>query len=205
MAAPKPTIDWYRVLSAWGKVFGRENIDIVLYDDVVRANDSILSAIVRKIDPELEKLAETGKVPVTNESLSAEAVELIRLANAIPGIDTAGLVDLVGTGRIGTTAFRMEPAKAKAFLDFYRDSNRKLRQEFLGGEGELFDESDLDEPAAGADLTGRLPPEAVAQLALLVFQRQQQEASELRRTIADLRSRLAAADACTAAAKPRSG
>ena len=198
-----PTIDWYRVLSNWAKAFGRENIDIVLYDDVVRANDSILSAIVRKIDPELEQVAEAGKVPLTNESLSAEAVELVRLANATLKIDTADLAGLIGAGRIGTTPFRMEPARAKAFLDFYRDSNRKIRREFLGGEGELFDESDLDQPAGGADLTGRLPPEAVAQLALLIYEKGQQGASELRRIIADLQSRLAAAAARATASQAR--
>lgn len=189
-----PTIDWYRVLSNWGEAFGRENIDLVIYDDVVRANDSILSAVLRKIDPALENVVEVEKVPVTNESLSAEAVELIRLANATLSIDTADFVRLVGAGRIGGTSFRMEPAKAKALLDIYRDANRRIKEEFLGGEGDLFDESDLDGPVEGADLTGRLSPETVVQLALLIYERQQREAVDVKGAIEALQGRLAAAE-----------
>lgn len=173
-AAYHSAFDWHLLASSWANAFSPEALLLLRYEALTETGGSILLGFFAALDPKLSALA--LELPPADErsnpSLRAGLLEFKRLANKA-GIERIGeTLDRASALGLGGPPFRMDRGLARAFLEAYRESNRKLAKEFLEHDGELFDESDLSAslPQRGADYTGQLPLETVAQL--LAFQMQ---------------------------------
>ena len=81
-----------------------------------------------------------------NESLYGNAIEIKRILNSMPNLgvrDNALFRNVIGEVSAAkpenktTSLFSME--EAGEFLEKFRDGNKKIMQEYLGGDGDLFD------------------------------------------------------------------
>jgi hypothetical protein len=168
-------LDWQKLISNWSSAFGAGSLRIFIYDDLVKAPTSMVIQLFSLLGDDVIRLVteEESKEVRTHESFPAALIEFKRLANLAGAPEVFSLLEQARQRSIGGAPFRMEPKRAKAFLDLYRDSNRQLAQTFLNKEGDLFDETDLDSSSGGLDLTGKLPTETLATLFALYFQQQE--------------------------------
>jgi hypothetical protein len=163
-------LDWLLLFESWAAVFGEANVALVNFDLAGRAG-GVLAEFCRaaRLPPDLAVDADDR---MRNESLPANLLEFKRIANMLGGTEKGASVDdflahAMEAG-IGGPGFRLSPEAARAHLAYYAQSNRALADR-LGcpADAPLFPEQDLLGEPAGADLTGRLPNETIAQLLAL--------------------------------------
>jgi hypothetical protein len=169
-AAYQKKLDWLRLFDQWAAVFGQANVALMNFDLAGRAG-GVLAEFCRAagLPPDLAAGADDR---ARNESLPANLLEFKRMANMVAGTGQDGSVEAFVASAmeagIGGPAFRLSPEAARAHLAHYAQSNRALADRLGSPAGEpLFPEHDLQGEAAGADLTGRLPQETIAQLLAL--------------------------------------
>jgi hypothetical protein len=181
-----PRHDWSLLLSRWTSVFGRDRVIPLNFDRIVSSKKSLLTAFLEVVDPAIaEKMPnELAQEPTRNLSLPAALLEFQRLANTLGSINLAPLFKSAMKEGIGGPPFRMEPAKARAYLDIYREGNRQVAAEYFPtASGDLFDESDLDRETNGADFTGRLPVEAAASILAFYIRQNDERVGQLQQQI----------------------
>jgi len=163
-------LDWLLLFESWAAVFGEANVALVNFDLAGRAG-GVLAEFCRAacLPPDLAVDADDR---MRNESLPANLLEFKRIANMLAGKEKDSSVEdflahAMESG-IGGASFRLPPEAARAHLAHYATSNRALADR-LGcpADAPLFPEHDLQGEPAGADLTGQLPPETLAQLLAL--------------------------------------
>jgi hypothetical protein len=166
-------MDWYELSSSWAEAFSSENLQIHCFDETAASRGLIVSKIFEAVDDNLAALAvkNAGQGPAP-ANLPADLLEFKRLANRAGAPDVLPLLERAAAQGFGSAQFRLDRAVAKAVLDLYRDSNRKVAREFLGRKGDLFDQRDLERASPGADYTGKLPVETIAGLFALYMQEQ---------------------------------
>jgi hypothetical protein len=171
-----PNYDWHRLASTWAAVFGQENIILRSYEEIVANSGPLIPMVLKDIDETLSAFANehSGDDKFANPSLPAGLIEFKRLANLVGAADVMPILEAASERGIGGPRFRFDRPVAKAWLDRYRDSNRRLAREFLNREDDFFDERDLSEGSPGADYTGKLPAETIAMLLALFMQHEQQ-------------------------------
>jgi hypothetical protein len=184
--------DWYLLLSSWARVFSKENLRLDIYDNLAAANSGIVAQIFGDLHPALARLA--AEHPTceerSNPSLPAALIEFKRLANRAAAYDVLQLVEKASQRGLGGPPFRMKPELAKGFLDIYRESNRKVAQEFFHRDGDLFDESDLEGDPMGADYTGNVPIETLALLLALHISEHAKQSKELKDAVETLEAKV---------------
>jgi len=171
VAAYQKKLDWLRLFEEWSAVFGEANITLVNFDTVARAG-GVLAEFCRAAGLPAE-MAAGADDRARNESLPADLLEFKRIANMLAGSadKDAPVEDFLSRAMqsgIGGPPFRLSPDAARANLALYAHSNRALAAR-LGypADEPLFPEQDLQGEPVGADFTGRLPPETLAQLLAL--------------------------------------
>jgi hypothetical protein len=171
VGAYQKKLDWLRLFESWAAVFGEAKVSLVNFDTAARAG-GVLAEFCRAAGLPAD-LAVGADDRARNESLPADLLEFKRLANMV-----AGSGNMVGpvedflaaamAAGIGGPPFRLSPEAARAHLAHYAQSNRTLATRLgYAADQPLFPEQDLQGEAAGADFTGRLPAETLAQLLAL--------------------------------------
>lgn len=132
-------LDYYRHLEEIAAVFGRDAIDVRLYDRRRFPEGNIisdfLSAIGLTMDGSFSLPGEDA-----NPSIGGNALEIKRIVNNVPGIRYAQLVrarsaveayDRIEKERATYSMF--SDAELRDFLARYEESNRLLSRDYLGG------------------------------------------------------------------------
>ena len=175
LAVPKyrKDMDWWEVISPWARVFQAGAVALYDYDDLVARGTPPATALLEPVDEFIATLAKHGGSEQAPAILPATLLEFQRLANSV---GASGILSRFGkrAWRAGP-AFRLDPTKAKELLALYSDSNERVARAFLGRDGALFDESDLEKEPIGADYTGALSVEALAALFALYLKEEQEQ------------------------------
>ncbi len=168
------TMNWFELSSSWAQAFSPENLQIHCFDETAAGRGLIVSKIFEAMDDNLAALAakNAGQQSPAPANLPADLLEFKRLANRAGAPDVLPLLERAAAQGFGSGPFRLDRAVAKAVLELYRDSNRKVAREFLGRKADLFDQRDLERDTPGADYTGKLPVETIAGLFALYMQEQ---------------------------------
>jgi hypothetical protein len=168
----KKSMDWFELSSSWAEAFSPENVQIHCFDETAASRGLIVSKIFEAVDDNLAALAArtAGQQNPAPANLPADLLEFKRLANRAGAPDVLPLLERAAAQGFGSAPFRLDRAAAKAVLEIYRDSNRKVARDFLGRKGDLFDQRDLERNIPGADYTGKLPVETIAGLFALYMQ-----------------------------------
>ena len=194
-----PKADWLVLYESWAAAFGEQNLRIVNYD-VIAERRELLPAFLKAVDlsADLVTTTHTDIADGQNQSLPANLLEFKRLANALGDLELEQwLYRVIDAGMPGP-AFRLPPEIARQHLALYAESNRKLARRLgMHDSDDLFPAADLSEtaPARGADLTGHLPVDTVAQLLALLVRQSADREAELARQIEGLEKRLRALEA----------
>jgi hypothetical protein len=171
VAAYQQKLDWLRLFESWGAAFGEANVTLVNFDRVAQAG-GVLAEFCRAAGLPAT-LGEGADDRARNESLPADLLEFKRLANMAAGANKlhGPVEDFLAAAMeagIGGPGFRLSPDAARANLATYAQSNSALAGRLGVAAGEpLFPEDDLNGEAAGADFTGKIPPETLARLLAL--------------------------------------
>jgi hypothetical protein len=171
VASYQKKLDWLALFESWASVFGEANVTLVNFDTVSRAG-GVLAEFCRATGLPAA-LAEGADDRARNESLPADLLEFKRIANFAAGAERGqGPVEdflaLAMESGIGGPSFRLSPDAARAHLAKYAQSNSALAERLGYAPGAtLFPEDDLQGAPAGADFTGCLPAETLAQLLAL--------------------------------------
>jgi len=198
LGAYQKRLDWLQLFEDWAAAFGEANVTLVNFDTVARAG-GVLAEFCRAAGLPAE-LAAGADDRARNESLPADLLEFKRLANMLAGSagKDAPVEDFLARAMeagIGGPPFRFAPEAARAHLAHYAQSNRALATRLgYSADEPLFPEHDLQGESAGADFTGHMPAETLAQLMAL----------HIRHT-AGLTARIEALERELAALRPQGG
>ena len=186
--------DWYLLASTWAHAIGREKVKIHLYDAIDGGDLSIIDKLMESIDTSISDFRRKrgASEEKANMSFPAALIEFNRLANCAGATNVMPLLERASQLGFGGSPFRMSREAAKAFLDIYRESNRRLAREFLQHESDLFDESDLEVDSQGADYTNALPIETLAMLFALHVHEQVEDSKRQNDLLSHLTERIKA-------------
>ena len=139
LPAHNPAQGWYldydRRLGMWADVFGDTNMIFRVYDRNTLQNNDIFADFLSSVGLERADLVSVGDNNVSLGALQARVGHLLNGANLPPAIAEAILARLPTQGRP-----QLSRIEATAFLDRYRDSNRRLNQRFaIAADPDLFD------------------------------------------------------------------
>lgn len=151
--------DWCALREDWQRAF--PGADIVLNNfDHHRMHDTLIDVFARNIGA-----TSTHQVPAlrqANESLCAELLEIVRVANAAGLFEIARLaVAAQDAGLTGTPFAFAEPVR-QAILESYRESNTRIAA--ADPQGEFADFACDARARHGADMTGVFPVEFALKL-----------------------------------------
>jgi hypothetical protein len=156
--------DWNLLVSSWACAFDRK-IRVLAYERLVRKRKSVNREIVKLVDDAAIEIGNDMLDAKVNVSTPAKLLEFKRLANRLGNLEFNLFIERAIAADFDKTKFAMNSRKAKKYLAFYRRSNRKLAREFMGLNGDLFDEADLDRGGRALDYTDQL---SISDLAGLV-------------------------------------
>lgn len=138
-------LNYYDELKKISDVIGKENVFVRRFGRQYFKNQSIYEDFFEALGLEFTDeyvIQETQR----NESLYGNAIEIKRILNSMPNLgvrDNALFRNVIGEVSAAkpenktTSLFSME--EAREFLEKFRDGNKKIMQEYLGGDGDLFD------------------------------------------------------------------
>jgi hypothetical protein len=134
----RPMYEYHRMLSLWSRVFGREQLQIRLYEDCRhRLLEDFCEVSGVQPGPEAEML------PPANTALSALGQAMLSRVNESRLFSEAqrlALVEVLDHRNAGAPALPLR-AEAVAFYAHWRDTNERVRQDFLPARAApLFDE-----------------------------------------------------------------
>ncbi|MCM1498214.1 MAG: hypothetical protein NC124_07070 [Clostridium sp.] len=142
---PYIKLDYYDILTRISTYIGKENITVRIFDKKNFVGGSIqadfLEAVNLSFTDEYKMMA-----PMQNPSLTKNNVEIKRVLNTLPDLDKQQnsyfrkvLTEASADGEEGRrNMFSQE--EEQAFLDKYREGNAQIAQEYLGKDGDLFDD-----------------------------------------------------------------
>lgn len=138
--------DWYAKLDSWARHFGEDNISVLVYEELPRADfaAAALQAMQIPIETEYMHALREAVPPVLNASLPAGMVEFMLRANSVSAPNELDwFMNLVEQKEINSGPYCMPDSMATAILDHYQESNDKVARRFLGRESGLFDQKPL--------------------------------------------------------------
>ncbi|HEY3474806.1 MAG TPA: hypothetical protein VGK56_09370 [Anaerolineales bacterium] len=161
-----PIYDWPLLEQRWRE--GLPGSRVALRNYEVEAQEGILlKGFLSELGSELvEEVAEQRfvDVPRSNESLSAEMLEVKRLANMIGAPQLLDVLVEAQKAWGGGTRFRMSENHLRHCFDAYKESNQRLAELFPNQRFETFSSYEVWLSEQGEDFTGRLPAEFVVRL-----------------------------------------
>lgn len=132
-------LDYHRHLEEIAALFGREAIDVRLYDRERFPNGNVIEDFLNALGLPMEDAYQLPGEDV-NRSIGGNALEIQRIINALPGVDPK---KMAGVRRAVSACFQKERERVRysmftgeelrAFLARYEESNRKLARDYLGG------------------------------------------------------------------------
>lgn len=154
-----PMFDWIAMKATWQRVFPKA--DIVLHNfDHHRENGTLIEVFSRDIGA--SSTHTLPKTKTTNDSLCAELLEIVRVANAIGLPEIARLAIAAQEGGLTGTPFGPAESERQSMLANYRDSNARLAAENPSDEFADFARGADSRP--GINLTGSFPVEFALKL-----------------------------------------
>lgn len=154
-----PHYDWCIVRKNWQHVF--PNAEITLHNfDYHRQHGTLIDIFARDIGA--SSTYKLPNSPTTNESLSAELLEIVRAANAIGLPQIAKLATAAQDAGLVGTPFALNDIDRQTILNNYRDSNARLATE--DPLGEFVDFARDADARPGINLTGSFPVEFALKL-----------------------------------------
>lgn len=138
-------LDWYELLAPWAAVYGKQAIKVQVFDREAAANASLsgrfLDACGISYDPESVSQKEEELRNAENPSLPATLLAFKFAANRVtrPGELDWVMAEALQRG-VGHGTFGLPDEKVREILDHYRESNRRVAIEYLGEDGDLFDD-----------------------------------------------------------------
>ncbi len=138
-------LDWYELLAPWAAVYGKQAIKVQVFDREAAANASIagrfLDACGLSYDPGFVSQKEEELRNAENPSLPATLLAFKFAANRVtrPGELDWLVAEALERG-VGHGTFGLPDATVREILDHYRESNRRVANEYLGEDGDLFDD-----------------------------------------------------------------
>ena len=158
--------DWPLLEQRWREALPGSRVVLRNYE--LEAQDgALLRGFLSELSPELmREAAEHGfvDVPRSNESLSAEMLEVKRLANLIGAPQLLDVLVEAQQAWGGGTRFRMSESYLRQCFDAYQESNQRLAELFPNQGFEAFSNYEVWLSEQGEDFTGRLPAEFVVRL-----------------------------------------
>lgn len=139
-------LDWYARLQPWSEAFGVEAITVQVFDREAAAKRSLTSQFLDTCgiasDPAVVADLEQEHRQGENVSLPATLLAFKLAANHVvkPG-EIDWLMDEALRRGVGEGVFGLDDDTVRAILDHFRESNRRVAREFLGEDGDLFDET----------------------------------------------------------------
>ncbi|MCG3169688.1 MAG: hypothetical protein CALGDGBN_01211 [Pseudomonadales bacterium] len=144
--------DWCALRDDWQAAFPAAHI--VLHNfDFHRARGTLVDVYARAIGAGSVHAA--PKTDNTNESLGAELLEIVRVANAEGLPQLARLAVEAQQGGLGGTPFAFAAPLRRAILEAYAESNARLAED--DPDGEFADFASAGRAREGIDLTGIFP------------------------------------------------
>jgi hypothetical protein len=145
--------NFYRIVSMWASVFGKENLIVRTFDRKYLVNGDIVDDLFYQIDPNID-MGKIQKGVDRNVSLNIHALLLLNLINTSRlNIDAPKRLVLVRTLEAYSRDnplkhFSLISVRTRlAIMDKYRKSNRLLKNEYMGdigiSEENLFSEADI--------------------------------------------------------------
>ncbi|MGN0155088.1 MAG: hypothetical protein ACI4A3_11625, partial [Lachnospiraceae bacterium] len=145
----KPFIkmDYYDVLTKIAEQIGKENITVRLFDRKQFAGGSIqadfLEAVGLHYTDEFQILT-----PMKNPSLTKNNIEIKRVLNMLPELEKKEndrfrklLTQLSEGDTSDRTQSMFSEEEYRQFMESYNEGNRRIAQEYLGRDGDLFDDA----------------------------------------------------------------
>ncbi|WP_129788050.1 hypothetical protein [Promicromonospora panici] len=138
-------LDWYEALAPWASVFGKQAVKVQVFDRDAAARASLtgrlLDACGFAYDPALVSQKEEELRNAENRSLPATLLAFKFAANRVtrPGELDWFVAEALERG-VGHGTFGLPDTKVREILDHYRESNRRVASEYLGEDGDLFDD-----------------------------------------------------------------
>jgi hypothetical protein len=133
MQAVQRKVNYWKVLSLWAEVFGRENMIVRKYERPSLKNGDVVEDFLDavRIDPGMG----FKKSPPRNESLDANALEFLRLLNGHIGRNDRprNLVPTLAEISKGPRLALSDEESAR-FQATFREANSKIAIQFFGGE-----------------------------------------------------------------------
>lgn len=130
-----PNFSAYQTLSRAVAVFGRDNMKVLRYEDLVQAPGGLVSAFLRHMDPELPDLQHPPVL--ANESITMEAVRLADGLHAKFDANTEGFPNKHLTGflphemhRVPGQRFAIDKRLARAFWDMSHEAANEACRAF---------------------------------------------------------------------------
>lgn len=158
--------DYFLLAQTWQRSFPKAEIQLHNFDRLARL-DSVVSTFARDIGAAELNAEDHSKSLHVNDSLCAEMVEIVRVANSLGLYDIARLAAET-PGTIPGHKFSFNSKTATTILKIYKAGNQRLADIY----GEEFQE--LCEPvseADGVDFTGNFPVEYALRLLDLAIRR----------------------------------
>ena len=142
---PYIKLDYDDILAKISKYVGKENITVRIFDKKSFVGGSIqadfLDAVHLQYTDEYKLLA-----PMQNPSLTKNNIEIKRVLNTLPDLDKQKnsyfrklLTEASAEGEEGSSHMFSEEEDRK-FLEKYQEGNAKIAREYLGRDGDLFDD-----------------------------------------------------------------
>jgi hypothetical protein len=132
-----PKMDYFRLISRWGEIFGRDNMIVRRFEIEDFPNGDLLADFASLIpfDPE-----GFDRLPPRNQSLSAQALAfLIEFNRSVPAVSDgkinplrAGIIRMLQKTTNGER-LTIPPEVAVAIEKRFEDSNRKVSSEYFSG------------------------------------------------------------------------
>lgn len=138
-------LDWYQMLAPWASVFGKQAVKVQVFDREAAARASLtglfLDACGVAYDAAFVSETEEKLRDAENRSLPATLLAFKFAANRVtrPGELDWFVAEALERG-VGHGTFGLPDETVREILDHYRESNRRVATEYLGEDGDLFDD-----------------------------------------------------------------
>lgn len=180
-----PRHDWYARLQPWAAEFGKASIKLLVFDRAVAGQHSLTGLLLEacgvRYDGEMVRQCEQQRSAAENRSLPAELLAFKLVANEVTKQgELDWLLEEALARKVGSKPYRLNPETARAIIEHYRESNRRVAREYLGEAGDLFDEQIEEDAMDTLDVS---PPTLAMLLAIC--------AAELRRLRGEARNKAA--------------
>lgn len=144
---PYIKLDYYDILTKISAYVGKENITVRLFDKRYFVKGTIQSDFLEAVHLEYTEEYRV-LVPMQNPSLTKNNIEIKRILNMLPDLGQREnnyfrkvLTDLSGENPEESRNSMFSEEENKRFLEKYKEGNAKIAKEYLGKDGDLFDDT----------------------------------------------------------------